>query len=56
MIYFRYLECKSSYTIYYIDFTLQFAVNKMFKKELVFHCRTLNDIFDSDDNGSVKSQ
>ena len=32
--------------------TLLFALTIRFKKELVFHCRTFNDIFDYDDIGT----
>jgi hypothetical protein len=37
------------YAIYYIDFTLLLAVIKHWKKELVFHCRMLNEFFYCDD-------
>jgi len=39
MIYFQYLDCKSSYTIYYIDFTLLIAVLRRWKGELFFTVR-----------------
>jgi len=55
VIYFRYSESKSSYTVYYIDCTLLFVLIRCFKKEHVFHCWTLNDSFDCDDVGTVTS-
>jgi hypothetical protein len=42
VIYFWYLEYKSSYTVYCIDFTL-------IKQELVFQFQMLNDISDCED-------
>ena len=51
----RNLEFKSSYTIYDIDFMLIFGDNKIFKKELVFHCLKFNGIFDYDNIGTVRS-
>jgi hypothetical protein len=37
--------CKSSCTIYYINFTFSFALIRCLENELVFHCRSLNAIF-----------
>jgi hypothetical protein len=56
VIYFFYSNCKSSYAIYYIEFTLLFALKRCFKKEHVFYCWTLNDVFYSDDINTVKLQ
>ena len=53
VIYFWYLECKIAYAVYYIDFTLLFALINQFKKKFVFHCWMLNDIFD--DTGTVNN-
>lgn len=36
------LECKNSYTVFYIDFTLLFALTRHLKTELVFHYQTLH--------------
>ena len=38
---------------YYVEFTLLFVVIRHLKKEHVFHCQMLSDIFDSDDVGTV---
>ena len=45
VIYFWYLESKSSYTFYYVH-----RLHKLwrFKKDFVFHYQMLNDIFDCD--------
>ena len=45
----------SSLTVYYIDCTLLFAIIKHLKKELVFHCWMLNDIFHYGDIGTEMS-
>jgi hypothetical protein len=50
-----YLECKSSYTVYYVDLKLLFALIRCFKKKIVFLRQMLNNIFDCDDVGSVTS-
>ena len=55
MIYFQYSECKGSYTIYYINFTLLFVVIRCLKKELVINFLILNDIFDCDFIGTLTS-
>ena len=48
---FWYKVCKSTCSyIYYIDLKLLFALIKHLKKEHVFHCRMLNDVFDCDDD------
>ena len=41
MIYFIYLEYKSSYTVYYIDLTFLFTLIRRIIKELVVHCQML---------------
>jgi hypothetical protein len=43
VIYFWYLECKSSYMFYYIR---RLHWLRRFKKDFVFHRQRLNDIFD----------
>ena len=45
-----------SHTVYYIDCTLLFAIIKHLKKELVFHCWMLNDIFHYGDIGTEMSR
>lgn len=54
VIYFRFSKWKSSCTVYYKDLTLVCS-NKTFKKEFDFYCRRLDDIFDLDEIGTVKS-
>jgi len=41
-----YSESKSSYSVYFIDFTHLYGFIKHLKKEIVFHCRIPNIIFD----------
>jgi len=55
VIYFWYSECKSSHTVYYIDCTLLSTIIRHLKKELVFHCWMLNDIFHYGDIGTEMS-
>jgi len=56
VIYFWYSECMCIYTYYYIDFTLFLSVLlRHFKRELIFYFRMLNNIFNYDDVGTVKS-
>jgi len=45
-VFYRYSEWKSSYAIYYTDFSLLFVVIKLLKMELVFRCRTVSDCDD----------
>ena len=53
IFFFLHSKCKSCNTVYYIDLTLFFVVIIHVKKELVFYCWKFNDIFDSDDVGTV---
>jgi len=39
----------------FITFTFLLTAIRRLKKELVFYCRMLNDIFDCDDVGNVMS-
>ena len=54
---FRYLECNSCYTIYYIDFTPLFKVIRHLKRVwyLFFIVRGLNNIFDCDHVSNMTS-
>jgi hypothetical protein len=40
---------KSSSTVYYINFIVLLTLIRRFEKELAFHYRTVNDIFDFED-------
>jgi len=41
-------ESKSSYAVYYIEFTLLLVLIRSFKKDILFVCQTLNYIFSCD--------